>query len=422
MSKISKSAMEYLTDLEITLSDGSVGYSSPPLTGYKAILGFFKDEAKFWDFDAPGFQLTINRWKIELQRIIASIESLPADIQIDRAQADQKWKTFRSQLQQLQQYNLNQIWPYFFSKTTEAVFIRDLSSEGQDVIFGAIRYIRSETMQHILGHPLQIRGYLSAFLFNADKGGKYSRLKSEIERLKRLATAWEKKKQDLEKEFDDFTGSQSDWQKRFQEENQEWNADRQEKFHNALASAEERAEKQHSAAQDDLSNIKAAYEELLTLQAPAKYWKLRGEGYHKIGKMWMKWLIGSIIFVVGSITLFLYLPPEFLNNDSTGKVITPKSVKSFLLLVTMISLAVYAIRVFAKMTFSSFHLQRDAEERRQLTLVYLALIKGDAASKEDRGIILSSLFSRADIGILGGDSAPKMPTSFIDRFIGGGNN
>ncbi len=62
------------------------------------------------------------------------------------------------------------------------------------------------------------------------------------------------------------------------------------------------------------------------------------------------------------------------------------------------------------MVFSSFHLQRDAEEREQLTHVYLALThEKDELDVEARNIILQALFSRADTGLLGGDSGPTMP-------------
>jgi len=51
-----------------------------------------------------------------------------------------------------------------------------------------------------------------------------------------------------------------------------------------------------------------------------------------------------------------------------------------------------------KAMFSSFHLARDAEEREHLTFVYLALINDSKIEKEDRQLIMQSLFSRADTG------------------------
>jgi hypothetical protein len=73
-------------------------------------------------------------------------------------------------------------------------------------------------------------------------------------------------------------------------------------------------------------------------------------------------------------------------------------------------------QLLAKLTFSSFHLSRDAEEREQLTHFYLALKKDTAIEPEERQLILQSLFSRADTGLLKDDSSPTMPTSIIEKF------
>ncbi len=67
------------------------------------------------------------------------------------------------------------------------------------------------------------------------------------------------------------------------------------------------------------------------------------------------------------------------------------------------------IRVFSKLSFSSYHLSRDSEERRQLTMVYLALLKKDAITDKEKQIVLQSIFSRTDTGLLGDDSSPTMP-------------
>ena len=66
------------------------------------------------------------------------------------------------------------------------------------------------------------------------------------------------------------------------------------------------------------------------------------------------------------------------------------------------------LRLFVKMTMSSFHLSRDAKERNNLTYFYLALIENKAVSKKERALILNSLFSRLDTGLLKGDSSPTM--------------
>lgn len=92
------------------------------------------------------------------------------------------------------------------------------------------------------------------------------------------------------------------------------------------------------------------------------------------------------------------------------------AIKWSIILVTMVSLLAYGIKILARLTFSSYHLSRDAEEREQLTHFYLALKQDTSVTDNDRQLILQSLFSRADSGLLKEDSSPTMPTSgIIDR-------
>ena len=71
------------------------------------------------------------------------------------------------------------------------------------------------------------------------------------------------------------------------------------------------------------------------------------------------------------------------------------------------------------MAFSSFHLARDAEEREQLTYVYLSLIKDSAVDEKEKSLIMQSLFSRAETGLLKGDSGPAMPNDISGKLFGG---
>ena len=83
----------------------------------------------------------------------------------------------------------------------------------------------------------------------------------------------------------------------------------------------------------------------------------------------------------------------------------------------IVSVAVYIIRLFVKLALSSYHLARDAKEREQLTYVYLALNKEKAIATEERNIVLQSIFSRADTGLLKGDSSPTIPDGVVSQIL-----
>ncbi len=171
---------------------------------------------------------------------------------------------------------------------------------------------------------------------------------------------------------------------------------------------------------DEMKRLEALYQEKLKLEAPVKYWEARAKKYEQIGNNWLYAFLGSTAISMIILLLVFYHYPENLigalfNGDSGA-------IKGVLLFATMISFLAYVTRLFNRLSLSAFHLKRDAEEREQLTYVYLALNKDKDVQTEDRLLILQSLFSRADTGLLHGDSAPTMPsvasilTNSLSRF------
>ena len=69
----------------------------------------------------------------------------------------------------------------------------------------------------------------------------------------------------------------------------------------------------------------------------------------------------------------------------------------------------FLLRVLSRLSFISFHLMRDAEEREQLTYLYLSLTNEAEIDKESRDIVLQALFSRSETGLLAQEHGPTMP-------------
>lgn len=157
----------------------------------------------------------------------------------------------------------------------------------------------------------------------------------------------------------------------------------------------------------DLENL---YQEKLRLEAPAEYWRELDKQYNKAG--WV-WFVVSLLFTGAIITVLVltlkYLPNLFSEDSHWIDVF-----KNSAIITVITSIAVYILRLFVKMTVSSFHLSRDAKERNKLTYFYLSLIEKKAVTEKERAIILNSLFSRADTGLLKGDSAPTMSGNVTD--------
>lgn len=164
-----------------------------------------------------------------------------------------------------------------------------------------------------------------------------------------------------------------------------------------------------------IKELESTYKEKLKLEEPAKYWnerakKLRGQGW------WALVVMVVLIFITAwSLGQILWNTPEqiyssFFNGDKSA------AIRWSIVYVTIISLVAFCIRAVTKVMFSSFHLARDCEERYTLTYFYLALLKDNSVDEKDRQLIMQSLFSRAETGLLKDDSSPTMPND-ISKFM-----
>lgn len=152
-------------------------------------------------------------------------------------------------------------------------------------------------------------------------------------------------------------------------------------------------------------DLEKLYDENLRLKKPAEYWSKMSSDYEQKGKKYIGWsiIMGLIaLLLLSSILIFV---PEITNFDNWFDLL--KNTAIFTIITTI---WIYILRIFIKIAMSSFHLARDAKEREQLTYFYLSLINEKAVTDSERELIITSLFSRSDTGLLKGDASPEMPT------------
>ena len=163
---------------------------------------------------------------------------------------------------------------------------------------------------------------------------------------------------------------------------------------------------------DELEKV---YREKLRLEAPALYWDSMAQKYNTKGTIWL-WVSISIAAVIISVLLlcFFYMPMEKSAEMSLFGI-----VRNYMILTATVGIGVYMLRLFIRMCMSSYHQSRDAEERSKLAIFYLALIEKKAVTDKERALVINSLFSRADTGLLKGDSTPVMSqnvTELVEAF------
>ena len=160
-------------------------------------------------------------------------------------------------------------------------------------------------------------------------------------------------------------------------------------------------------------DLEISYKEKLKLEAPIDYWDKLCNEYNEKGKIWTNVAIITSVVMIILLMIILYKVPSQLNVTLDS--FSFQSLRATLILALLVSIGVYLIRLFTKLALSAYHLSRDAKERYQLTYVYLSLINEGKISDQDRTIVLQALFSRADTGLLKGDSSPTLPDGIFNQ-------
>lgn len=121
----------------------------------------------------------------------------------------------------------------------------------------------------------------------------------------------------------------------------------------------------------------------------------------------MNWARAIVFFVILGIVIFYSLLSQWFSGEKLPLQLS--SLQGAILFASLAAMFTYLMKVLSKMTFSSFHLMRDAQEREQLTYLYLALTHESEIDKSSRDIVLQSLFSRSETGLLVKENGPTMP-------------
>lgn len=151
-----------------------------------------------------------------------------------------------------------------------------------------------------------------------------------------------------------------------------------------------------------LKNLEKTYKDKLSLEAPETLWYNRSKEYRGLAKCWTGVLIVAVLALVGALTVLVMAIHEY-SLDAVQEI--PLISKSFIL-VSIISFFVYIIRVLIKIVMSNHHLATEYEQKAALTRFYQALtFAGTDITKEERIIIIHSLFSKSDTGLVKTDSS-----------------
>ncbi|MFX4245478.1 DUF6161 domain-containing protein [Aliarcobacter butzleri] len=373
----------------------------------EALKKFIENEKEFWNQEKS--KLNNDRNLSSYFNIVTTLTQILSKLSsIENIEDEQQKRQGLAELQSEYFRNLhsNFIWSGqpFVNNWLEAYKV---SIDTGNAFIDAI--IKNQTQNNQNFKSMQ--GYILAYEYQMQgKSELTKRQISEEKSFEALRDRLDKKTNELITHVDEFEKNIDDWQSKTIDYIEKAKRVNTKLLHRTQKKRNQEFNDYMASTKSKIEELENTYQEKLRLEKPAAYWNTKASEYKTQGNKWAKilaWTLGIGFLVFG--TFFIM----WIKSIEIG--LTLNSMQGAVIFATVIAIYAYLVRVITKMVFSSFHLQRDAEEREQLTHVYLALSNENGAIDEDsRKIVLQALFSRADSGLLHKDSSPTMPGMITD--------
>lgn len=366
---------------------------------------FFNDELSRWQWLRDvGMSSLANFQNRFFTSIHTAVQQLPSD-------ADAR--AFQPLLVATQE--MYQDWRMPLSSSRLGKFIFELKATNQSVAAACLvsHFAPDHPMRDLdIHNPNHIRGVVDFALFS---DGVDKRTPEAVTRsLEDLAKQYQ---DESTKAIDGFNASletlAAEWRKT--EERNRATIDGMEADYDVFIEASRKA------ANDQIEKLKETqktYEEYMQLKAPVTYWTRKAE-QHRSSSSFFAWVLGlyaaaaTVILLVFLGCLAIYV------IEHVGPERPPSAQVLVVSLGVIVTTVIFWVgRILTRLYLSQHHLAIDADERATMVQTYLALISNSAATPDERGIVLGSLFRSASDGIVKDDGAPDLSVASLMSKVG----
>jgi len=386
-----------LAELEFSISIQDAAGESRSFTNIKSLKLFIEKEIPFWNEASDNSQKNnqVNSIRVAFQRASQQVNDFEKNFpQWDDIQCGKQIQSFSSNITQI-------IHGGVFSDTPFAAAFLDAVKIGSLQAQSFWNYVTNYNNGQIANMKYEaFEGIILGYEFMRQEESAITKRRDGEKRV------IEKMRKELASRTDAVIVETDNIKHKLINETEEYKNEIQAWKENTQSEIVEQRDKFFSTAATRLKDLETLYTEKLKLEKPAEYWHNRALQFQNAGRWWGVALVASTI---SSGVIFAWLFSEWLKSGKIIEKFSAQHWQGIILLAAVISLTAFLIRTFAKLTFSAFHLQRDAEEREQLSYVYLALAKETEFTDDSRKIVLQALFSRTETGLLSGDHGPTMP-------------
>jgi ABC-type multidrug transport system fused ATPase/permease subunit len=408
--KITKAAdIEWHKSVEETFNFSHIGIVQN-FKGVSAIYEYVNQQIRGWEkFEEPfpdGLIESKNYFERIKTHIIQFVNNY-SESQSDNLQ--NYWTATKNQINAIQRKPI----PY---NTPQAEFLIKLYKETPNYFLGAFNFIVG--VDYSVNTRELLYGAILAYEFTLkDKSEVVDRKKAEQRSISKLKTDFQEYLSKSEGELTEHLKNSNDKYDEYVTQIDDLKTEKETKFEEWFENTKnEEWQKWYDEKIEKLQKLEETYETKLKLEKPAKYWQKKSTLYFDQGEKAKSILISIVVITAIFLGLILTISPDWIfihvfDGNSTA------IIRWSLVFITLLTLIAFAIKAMTKYMFSSYHLARDAEERHTLTFFYLALLKDTEVKDDDRKLILQSLFSRVETGLLKEDSSPTMPNDIVSKLL-----
>lgn len=390
--------------ISVTFSD--VANKNWNFVGLRELTDFLKTEAKFWEEKAASVSSQNNTSNVHrylnahglLANAANTIESWENNLQSwDENQLNQQLNSI------FQNIDLRNGWlwsghPYV------SHFVMCQEKFGTNAAISFIDLIIRNQVTNV-NQGDSFKGLVLAYEFLLQDSDLTKRHKSEKASLERLRNILDEKTTELVGKVENFKDNFINWDTEIKNGWQDWLVNTAKDFQSSQDTKKLNFDKYMDECKSQISDLENTYQEKLRLEKPAIYWKNAAKKYGVHGGLW-------VVALVFTVLLGIVYFSEFYNSWLKGHeiAVNVNTIQGVVIFGSIIAAYAFLIKTLSRLTFSSFHLMRDAEERELLTYLYLSLSKDREISEPSRDIVLQALFSRTETGLLNSESGPTMPS------------
>jgi hypothetical protein len=402
---------EWFNSIEITINYTHIKFSEE-IKSFGSIHRFFSRQKKGWDKIEnlpPVLQTSKNHFDnmvVQIETFLTNYKDHPENTIV------QQWN---SQLHP-QLVNQNNILTFDSPYT---LFLIEVQKNRPESIGGAFQFITSNNGQIDTNNKQNFIGNVLAYEFElSDFTELVNRRSKEKISIISLRKKLSKHVNEIENQLDEHLLNSNNSFKEYSEKIDRIKTSKEKLFDEWFKNSSEEFSTFNDDSISKIKKLEETYNQKLKLEAPAEYWDKRGKKLQKQGWIAFTILLVALGVVTFSLGEILWNAPDqiyesFKGEDKSG------AIRWSIVYITFISFMAYGIRAITKVMFSSFHLARDAQERHTLTYFYLSLLKASDMDEKERHLIMQSLFSRSETGLLKDDSSPTMPSNdFIGKLLG----